>query len=158
MQAGGEQGTRSPKLAEPGPIASKHGPRWKPKPKTNKTYAGIVKDISGKSKKARKRSGKSKTKKYNLLQREQLAAWLAAVRQISNPVVSAYLQALLPTGARREELPALKWEDVNIHWKNIKLNDKTEDFRKILLTPYQGENKIRILLPGNESMTPLRIR
>jgi integrase len=79
--------------------------------------------------------GKSK-KKDDVLQREQLPAWFAAVRQIGNPVISAYLQALLLTGARREELAALKWEDVDFKWNSLKLNDKVEDFRMVPLTPY----------------------
>jgi len=65
-----------------------------------------------------------------------LAPWFAAVRQVSNPVISAYLQILLLIGARREELAALKWEDVNFQWNSIKLSDKVEDFRMVPLTPY----------------------
>jgi hypothetical protein len=46
--------------------------------------------------------------KDDCLQREQLPAWFSAVRSISNPVISAYLQVLLLVGARREELAGLK--------------------------------------------------
>jgi len=38
--------------------------------------------------------------KNDVLQREQLRLWFEAMRQIPNPVQSAYLQALLLTGAR----------------------------------------------------------
>ena len=47
------------------------------------------------------------TKVDDCLQREQLAAWFQAVRAIRVPAVSAYLQGLLLTGARREELAGL---------------------------------------------------
>lgn len=76
--------------------------------------------------------------KTDCLQREQLAAWFEAVRKIENPVISAYLQTLLITGARREELAALKWENVNFKWGSIFLHNKGEgDSTKLIpLTPY----------------------
>ena len=98
-------------------------------------YAGLCAANAAQSKKARESLGKPKTKD-DVLQREQLPAWFAAVREIGNPVISAYLQALLLTGARREELARLKWEDVDFQWRSIKLNDKVEDFRMVPLTPY----------------------
>ena len=70
------------------------------------------------------------------LQHEQLPAWFAAVRSINNPVVSAYLQSLLLTGARREELAGLKWEDADFQWKSITIQDKVEGRRVIPLTPF----------------------
>ena len=48
----------------------------------------------------------------DVLEAGQLGAWFEAVRQLSNPVLAAYLQGLLITGARREELAHLKWSDV----------------------------------------------
>lgn len=98
-------------------------------------YAGICAGNAAQSKKARESLGKQK-KKNDVLQREQLPAWFAAVRQVSNPIISAYLQVLLLTGARREELAKLKWDDVDFQWRNLKLNDKVEDFRMVPLTPY----------------------
>jgi integrase len=71
-----------------------------------------------------------------VLSREQLPAWFAAVRQIGNPVASAYLQILLLTGARRRELSELRWADVDFQWNSLKLADKIEDFRMVPLTPY----------------------
>ena len=51
------------------------------------------------------------------LQRKQLPLWFEHVRKLANPVHSAYLQALLLTGARREELAALQWTDVDFRWQ-----------------------------------------
>lgn len=74
--------------------------------------------------------------KDDCLQREQLPLWFEHVRHISNPVISAYLQSLLLTGARREELAGLKWVNVDFQWKSITIADKVEDFRVIPLCPY----------------------
>ncbi|WP_144157629.1 tyrosine-type recombinase/integrase [Paraburkholderia sp. BCC1885] len=76
--------------------------------------------------------------KVDCLQREQLSPWFAAARCISNPVISAYLQGLLITGARREELASLRWDDVDFRWRSLTMNDKVEGTggRTIPLTPY----------------------
>jgi integrase len=76
--------------------------------------------------------------KDDCLQREQLTAWFGAARKIDNPVISAYLQGLLITGARREELAALRWDDVDFRWRSLHLADKieVETGRMIPLTPY----------------------
>ncbi len=74
--------------------------------------------------------------KDDCLQREQLALWFEHVRKLANPVHSAYLQALLLTGARREELAWLKWEDVDFRWQSLTIRDKVEGERTIPLTPY----------------------
>jgi integrase len=74
--------------------------------------------------------------KDDCLQREQLPGWFAAVQKISNPVISAYLQALLITGARRGELIELRWQDVDFKWKTMTIRDKIEGQRTIPLTPY----------------------
>lgn len=74
--------------------------------------------------------------KDDLLQREQLQMWFAATKAIANPVISAYLQALLITGARRRELSTLRWEDVDFQWNSLTIRDKVEGERTIPLTPY----------------------
>lgn len=75
--------------------------------------------------------------KIDCLQREQLSVWFSAVRQIKNPVISTYLQALLITGARREEMAALRWDDVDFKWRSLSIADKIEESgRTIPLTPY----------------------
>jgi integrase len=76
--------------------------------------------------------------KTDCLQREQLPVWFASVRAIHNPVISAYLQALLLTGARREELAGLRWEDVDFRWGSLTIRDKVEGLRVIPLTPHVG--------------------
>lgn len=90
------------------------------------------------AKKTREVAGKAKPKN-DYLQREQLPAWFEHVRAIPNPVISAYLQCLLITGARREELAALKWEDVNFQWNGMNLRDKIEGTRAVPLTPYVNQ-------------------
>ena len=79
--------------------------------------------------------GKSWLQK-DALQREQLPAWFAAVQQIGNPAIAAYLQAMLLTGARPGELLALRWEDVNMAWRGLTIHDKVEGERVIPLTRY----------------------
>jgi len=74
--------------------------------------------------------------KDDCLQREQLPLWFEHVRRIGNPVISAYLQTLLITGARREELAGLRWEDVDFQWRSMTIRDKVEGERTIPLTPY----------------------
>lgn len=74
--------------------------------------------------------------KDDCLQREQLALWFEHVGKLRNPVHAAYLQALLLTGARREELAGLKWADVDFQWKGLTIRDKVEGERTIPLTPY----------------------
>ena len=99
------------------------------------TYKTIVTSNIAQSKNARESLGKAKVKN-DVLQREQLPAWFAAVRKIGNPVISAYLQALLLTGARRNEMAAVRWEDIDFQWNSLTIRDKVEGLRVIPLTPY----------------------
>lgn len=77
-----------------------------------------------------------KVAKDDCLQREQLPAWFAAVRQLHSPVVSTFLQVALLTGARREELTTLEWSGVDFQWNSLTIADKVEGQRTIPLTPY----------------------
>lgn len=72
------------------------------------------------------------------LQRDQLAGWFKAVKTLPSQVHQAYLQILLLTGARREELAELKWDKVYFNNKVIEIKDKVDDsrLRTIPLTPY----------------------
>ena len=74
--------------------------------------------------------------KQDALQREQLPLWFASIRRIPNPTIAAYLQGLLITGARRNELSELRWEDVDFQWNSLTIRDKVEGERTIPLTPY----------------------
>lgn len=77
-----------------------------------------------------------RVKPNDSLRRAQIKPWFEAVRKIGNPVISAYLQGLLLTGARRNELAALRWADVDFQWKSLTIRDKVEGERTIPLTPY----------------------
>lgn len=83
----------------------------------------------------KKRLGTSEPKK-DALQSEQLQLWFQAVQRIPNRTQSAYLQCLLLTGARRNEMANLRWEDVDLNWKMLSIRDKVEGNRTIPLTPY----------------------
>ena len=95
----------------------------------------LVNANPARTKRAREALGKPSAKD-DCLQREQLTVWFAAVRQIQNPVISAYLQTMLLTGARPGEVLTLRWEDVNTQWKGLTIRDKVEGERVIPLTPY----------------------
>lgn len=98
-------------------------------------YRDIVKSNPAKNKSAREILGRPQ-KKNDALQREQLPAWFAAVKQIANPVISAYLQAMLLTGARPNELTTVRWQDVDFQWNTLTIRDKIDGLRVIPLTPY----------------------
>jgi integrase len=99
-------------------------------------YAGIVPDRNpAKSKKARESLGRPGVKS-DALMREQLPAWFATVKGIHNPVVAAYCQVVLLTGARPGEVLAMQWADLNMQWRGVTIRDKVEGERVIPLTPY----------------------
>lgn len=103
----------------------------------HKVYADLVDIKILENKKLKEEVPAPKTKKFDVLQRAHLPVWFAAVRGLSNPVISAYLQGLLLTGARREELAELKWVDVDFRWGSLWVKDKVEDEgRMIPLNPY----------------------
>ncbi|MFM0192115.1 integrase family protein [Paraburkholderia strydomiana] len=104
---------------------------------THEAYAGVIPHDAYASPKVKGILPRS-IAKHDCLQREQLTVWFGAVCGIANAVISAYLQGLLITGARREELAALRWEDVDFRWRSLTMNDKVEGTggRTIPLTPY----------------------
>jgi integrase len=105
-------------------------------------YKHLVTTNPAKTKRAKEVFG-TPSVRADVLQREQLPLWFAHVRQIQNPVISAYLQCLLLTGARREELGELKWADVNFQWRGLDLKDKIQGRRAVPLTPF-----VRSLIEG----------
>ena len=98
-------------------------------------YAGLVRADACSTSEVRDQVQAAKAK-GDSLQREQLPLWFEHVRKLGNPVHAAYLQTLLLTGPRREELTALRWEDVDFQWKTVTIKDKVEGLRIIPLTPY----------------------
>ena len=98
-------------------------------------YRGIADPESCSTRIKRQVLPKKRAKK-DCLQREQLQQWFDAVRGLHNPVIAAYLQTLLLTGARREELTHLKWTDVDFKWNSLTIHDKVDGERTIPLTPY----------------------
>jgi len=101
-------------------------------------YNMILTDNPAKSRKIRDALGKPQAKN-DALQREQLKDWFNAVREIPNPVISAYLQTLLLIGSRPNAITALQWKDVDFQWKKINIRDKVEGERTIPLTPYVSQ-------------------
>jgi integrase len=78
-----------------------------------------------------------RNKRFDVLERSHLKPWFAAVRNLENPVIRSYLQAQLLTGARRNEMASLRWQDIDFKWGNMWVKDKVDvEGRKIPLTPY----------------------
>ena len=103
---------------------------------TRPEYAPVTDLQAVESKELRDEVPNRKSKR-DVLAREHLPAWFAAVRSLNNRVASAYLQALVLTGARREEMASLRWQDVDLQWGSMWVKDKVaEEGRKIPLTPY----------------------
>jgi len=81
----------------------------------------------------------SNTRRTDALEAAQVPGWWSGVEQLNNRTASVYLRALLLTGARREELAAMKWADVDFQWRKLTIADKVEDTRTIPLTPYLAQ-------------------
>ena len=81
----------------------------------------------------------SNTRRTDALEAAQVPGWWAGVEQLSNRTASAYLRALLLTGARREELAALTWATVDFQWRKLTIADKVDSTRTIPLTPYMAQ-------------------
>jgi integrase len=116
------------------------------------------KDIASPDACARKVSGEHLTtskSKEDGLRREKLKLWFDSVRRIPNPTIAAYLQGLLITGARRNELTGLRWEEVDFQWNSITIRDKVEGERTIPLTPYLA-SLLRDLQRKNEQSPTVR--
>lgn len=84
-------------------------------------------------------------KRTDALEAAQVAGWWAAVEQLPNPTASVYLRALVLTGARREEMAALKWEHIDFRWKKLTIADKVDATRTLPLSPYLGHMLARMV-------------
>lgn len=101
-------------------------------------YREILTHNPAKNKTARELLGKPQPID-DTLQKEQLSVWFATVKQLQNEILSAYLQCLLLTGARPNEIAKLRWVDIDFQWKSMTIRDKVEGMRVIPLTPYLGQ-------------------
>ena len=77
-------------------------------------------------------------RRTDALEAAQVSGWWSGVEELTNETASAYLRALLLTGARREEMAALTWESIDFHWRKLTIADKVEQTRTIPLTPYMA--------------------
>ncbi len=102
-------------------------------------YSALIPGDAYSSKRVKDALPKNRAAEGDGLQREMLKTWFCAVQDIGNPVIAAYLQGLLLTGARREELACLKWEDVDFQWQSMTIKDKVEGTRTIPLTPFVAQ-------------------
>ncbi|MAB61779.1 MAG: preprotein translocase [Pseudoalteromonas sp.] len=104
-------------------------------------YAGLI-DVAKLKTKDVKKTVVKLSARTDSLQKEQLPAFFKYVRQIQNPVISAFVQTLLLTGARRNELVGLKWTELDLQWNSMTIRDKATSsgsdagYRVIPLTPY----------------------
>jgi integrase len=105
---------------------------------TKSEYRGLVDAAAGKAP-ALLESLPSMKRRTDALEAAQVAGWWSGVEQLGNRTASAYLRALLLTGARREEMAALKWDDVDFRWRKLTLADKVDATRTIPLTPYLAQ-------------------
>ena len=117
-------------------------------------YKGII-DVDACQARAIKDALPKIKAKDDCLQREQLPTWFEQVTRIPNPIISAYLQALLLTGARREEMAQLRWEDVDFQWRSLTIRDKVNGQRTIPLPPYLASLLLALKLRND---TPPNIR
>lgn len=98
-------------------------------------FKGKANATAASARKAREAAGRPQLKD-DVLERGQLSAWFGQVHKLHNPVIAAYLQTLLLTGARPGEVLTLRWTDLNDQWKAMTIRDKVEGERVIPLTPY----------------------
>lgn len=78
----------------------------------------------------------SNTKRTDCLEAAQVRGWFEGVDALSNRTAAVYLQCVLLTGARREEMAQLKWTSIDFRWKKLTLADKVDATRTIPLPGY----------------------
>jgi integrase len=105
---------------------------------SKREYRGLIDRDAGKAA-AIVESLPTNTRRTDALETAQVPGWWVGVEQLNNRTASVYLRALLLTGARREELAALAWENVDFQWRKLTIADKVERTRTIPLTPYMAQ-------------------
>jgi integrase len=93
-------------------------------------------------------------KRKDCLEAAQLPGWFAGADTLGNRTIATYLKALVLTGARREEMAGLRWEDVDFRWNRITLADKVNDTRVIPLSPYLAQMLVTLPRVTNEDGKP----
>ncbi|MGV0987527.1 MAG: tyrosine-type recombinase/integrase [Limnohabitans sp.] len=78
-------------------------------------------------------------RRVDALEADQVRGWWLGVEQLGNRTASAYLRTLLLTGARREEIAAMRWDDVDFQWRKLTIADKVDLTRTIPLGPYLAQ-------------------
>lgn len=73
------------------------------------------------------------------LQKQQLKVWFDHINRGKNKVTKAYLQILVLSGARRNELATLKWENIDLVWHEGVIKDKWNGTRAFSITPYMAK-------------------
>ena len=79
-------------------------------------------------------------RRTDFIDEAQMAPFFEGIEMAQNKVMSAYVQGLIITGARKMELAKLKWTDVDFRHKRMTIHDKSDHTvartREIPLTPY----------------------
>lgn len=99
----------------------------------------------------------AKNAKTDCLEREQLTAWFSEVKKLPNPQIVAFLQILLLTGPRFNELASLRWADTDLKWRSITIHDKVDGTRTIPMTPYVHSLFLTLQAINNTPPPPDRI-
>ncbi|WP_373974954.1 tyrosine-type recombinase/integrase [Chitinibacter sp. SCUT-21] len=79
------------------------------------------------------------TEKNNQLRERQIKPWFDAVLKLPNQIIAVYLQVVLLSGRRREEILDLKWTDLDFKWATMTVNDKVQGRVTLPLAPYSLE-------------------
>ncbi|MGJ7579822.1 tyrosine-type recombinase/integrase [Variovorax sp. RHLX14] len=79
-------------------------------------------------------------RRKDLLEVGQLEDFFASMDLMKNRAFAGYLTVILLSGARREEVSAVKWSDIDFRWKKFTIHNKTtedvERVRVLPMTPY----------------------
>ncbi|MGU3628717.1 tyrosine-type recombinase/integrase [Comamonas sp. C24C] len=102
-------------------------------------YRSLADRDAGKAPAIMENLAPSTKRRTDALETAQVKAWWQSVEELGNRTASAYLRALLLTGARREEIAALTWANVDFQWRKLTLADKASDTRTIPLSPYLAQ-------------------